>query len=716
MANLFYMPFRPAYDSAGVSIPGAKAYFTVDPGNVAADVYSDEALTTVRSNPVIANGVGKFPTTYLDPAVTYRVRIYGRNATVSVDTPLEEFSPYVPGMLAEEGIFEDTVAAIEESAEAAADSAAAAIDAMNAIIAAQAGEDIGVYAIPTFTPEMFGATGGDADVDGPALEAMAGALSAAGRGVINFYPGREYLVGNQTLNGSTPFGTFRYAPDIPYIVEIDTCDGPVVINGNGAKIKCIDNARYGTFNADGSDYAPVLPFNDPTYAATPYFSMLYIHDCSGSVKVASGLELDGNIGAANIGGGYGDAGTQMGMSGVVVENNTGPVDVSGVYAHHHGLDGAIVDGPGELDVIEGGSFNNCQFLNNGRQGLSWVGGNGWTFNNCLFNETGRDIGDLTASLPGAGVDIEPEGGKYCINGTFNNCQYTDCAGVGFLIPTGTTNAFNITCNDCVAIGTTTFSLWPNARYFRWNGGLIMGAIIYLKSSATNPQEAAQIKGARLVWNLAWSPTGTLYGYGATRGFDPTGSSENVLWDDCSFEDYAADDTEAQSKAFDFRGHFRNCYFSAAIAGGYGSHQGTTEGPRTTFNQHWAGIPSAAVVAVVGGATAYSGPSLDSFVFNGTRYQADTDRATYKKLYYGSATVDPASLAAGAKTTIATMTITGAALGDRVEDTSFSLDLAGARIHAWVSAANTVSYYFVNENGANPLDLASGTLRVKVRQA
>ena len=32
--------------------------------------------------------------------------------------------------------------------------------------------------------------------------------------------------------------------------------------------------------------------------------------------------------------------------------------------------------------------------------------------------------------------------------------------------------------------------------------------------------------------------------------------------------------------------------------------------------------------------------------------------------------------------------------------------------AWVSAANVVSYYAINTNGANPLDLASGTLSVK----
>lgn len=80
---------------------------------------------------------------------------------------------------------------------------------------------------------------------------------------------------------------------------------------------------------------------------------------------------------------------------------------------------------------------------------------------------------------------------------------------------------------------------------------------------------------------------------------------------------------------------------------------------------------------------------------------------------GTATYDPPNLVAvGDKTTIQTMTVTGAALGDMVE-ASFSVSLAGARIFAWVSAANTVSYYFVNENGGANLDLGSGTVRARV---
>lgn len=81
----------------------------------------------------------------------------------------------------------------------------------------------------------------------------------------------------------------------------------------------------------------------------------------------------------------------------------------------------------------------------------------------------------------------------------------------------------------------------------------------------------------------------------------------------------------------------------------------------------------------------------------------------------TATYDPGSLATGASTSIQTITVTGAALRDSVS-TTFSLDLAGATISSWVSASNTVSYFFTNTNGTNPLDLASGTVTATVTKA
>jgi hypothetical protein len=79
---------------------------------------------------------------------------------------------------------------------------------------------------------------------------------------------------------------------------------------------------------------------------------------------------------------------------------------------------------------------------------------------------------------------------------------------------------------------------------------------------------------------------------------------------------------------------------------------------------------------------------------------------------GSATYDPASLADGAGATT-TVTVTGAALGDFAL-ASFSLDLQGILLTAYVSAADTVSVRFQNET-TGTIDLGSGTLRARVLQ-
>jgi hypothetical protein len=87
-------------------------------------------------------------------------------------------------------------------------------------------------------------------------------------------------------------------------------------------------------------------------------------------------------------------------------------------------------------------------------------------------------------------------------------------------------------------------------------------------------------------------------------------------------------------------------------------------------------------------------------------------STYSR-WQNTATYDPASLAAGTVGTAQTLSIPGAALGDVVE-ASFSLDLAGADLRAWVSAADTVKYQFRNPTAA-PIDLASGTVKCRVKK-
>lgn len=92
-------------------------------------------------------------------------------------------------------------------------------------------------------------------------------------------------------------------------------------------------------------------------------------------------------------------------------------------------------------------------------------------------------------------------------------------------------------------------------------------------------------------------------------------------------------------------------------------------------------------------------------------QGSLSRAFFGKVLHAAATYNPGSLADGAGETT-TVTVPNAAVGD-FAFCSFSLDAQDSTWTAWVSAANTVSVRVQNESTTNPLDLASGTLRVGV---
>jgi hypothetical protein len=146
---------------------------------------------------------------------------------------------------------------------------------------------------------------------------------------------------------------------------------------------------------------------------------------------------------------------------------------------------------------------------------------------------------------------------------------------------------------------------------------------------------------------------------------------------------------------------RSCHHLSLVGNAFGNTQ--------TTRPLIVGMYNAYMVTELGTATETTGPVFDNAGSSSTRLNSIT--ATL----FGSAAYDPPSLALGASGAIQTMTVTGVQPGDAVEDVSFSADQAGVVFHAWVSAANTVSYFAQNVAGANPTDLPSGTVRVKVRR-
>lgn len=134
---------------------------------------------------------------------------------------------------------------------------------------------------------------------------------------------------------------------------------------------------------------------------------------------------------------------------------------------------------------------------------------------------------------------------------------------------------------------------------------------------------------------------------------------------------------------------------------------TSAAPRMVYGS---GTPEGSVTAPVGSIFQRSDGAYGTSVYvkengSGTAGWKATGGLT------GSATFNPADLADGTGETT-TVTVTGAALGDYAV-ASFSLDLQGLIMTAWVSAADTVSVRFQHEVGGANINLASGTLRARV---
>lgn len=133
-ADLFLLPFRPAFTPDGKIAPGAKLYFYQHQTFDAYPVYTDASLTIELPNPVTANAAGIWPNVYLDDSLVYRVVLRDKN-----DVILNDVDPYLPNTL--DGLTEDLedlasqVASNLEDAQEAADRAygyAAAIETVTA--------------------------------------------------------------------------------------------------------------------------------------------------------------------------------------------------------------------------------------------------------------------------------------------------------------------------------------------------------------------------------------------------------------------------------------------------------------------------------------------------------------------------------------------------------------------------------------------------------
>ena len=258
--------------------------------------------------------------------------------------------------------------------------------------------------------------------------------------------------------------------------------------------------RYGSFDPKTRQVfeAPAAFFVDRSYAAD-VGTCLVLSQCD-NVSI-SGLSINGNSASAVVGGHWGDTGIQLNYDGVFVSGSR-RITLRGLALHHLGRDGIQVlnnltkslDDPQQESILLDGL--SCRY--NGRQGLSITGANGLRAVNCDFSHTGRvlitALGRALVSNPGAGVDIEPEGG-FVTNVRFDNCRFVDNAGQG-LVSDRQGNAHtvkNIVVANSLLWGTTNWSAWVTHPGFLFQNSRIYGAFVH-GCQAENAAEATRFVG------------------------------------------------------------------------------------------------------------------------------------------------------------------------------------------------------------------------------
>jgi len=368
------------------------------------------------------------------------------------------------------------------------------------------------------TPEQFGALGDGVTNDTDAFAAMATFVNKRRGGAISLRP-TTYIVGKQAPDPT--MSAYAFAP--ADILEFDGCSEQLSIVGNGARIRCADGLRFGTFDpSTGEPTANTMPYYGQGELATPYVAMISAKNCSGGIDI-SNLELDGNLQRLMIGGPYGDTGRQIPAVGLRLLNNSCSEQVTQVYTHHHALDGLYIDGPAERNAAS--TIESVVSEYNVRQGCSLVGGRNYSFKDCRFNHTGKAG---LASAPGAGIDIEAET-KPIRNLSFSGCEFSNNTGVGMLADSG--DSESATLDNCRFVGTTAWSAWPRKPLFRFTACTFVGSICNTFGDV-DPERAAQFANCVFLDDASLSPTGEVFK--PSVAIASLNICKNVLFDGCRF--------------------------------------------------------------------------------------------------------------------------------------------------------------------------------------
>jgi hypothetical protein len=368
----------------------------------------------------------------------------------------------------------------------------------------------------------FGAIG-DGKTNNTVAFQKASAYLQNNGGTLIIDPG-TYIVGKQKLSGNyLAGGSFMPEP----ILSFSDSKKPIIILGYDAILKAADGLKFGSFNPVTGDKDSIRgKGNESDYYAAPFIFIYAVRCDSISIK---GITLDGNSGKLDIGPSFGPEGIQLPAIGIGLYSNKN-VEIADCYIHHFALDGIIISWAGlkESDPIYPHTITNVKAEFNGRQGISWVGGNSLTVINSEFSSTGKGLnnGIPVVSKPSAGIDIEIEN-SIIRNGKFINCLVYNNSGPG-VISIGYTTS-NINFKKCTFIGTTNSAVYPKSEGFSFDNCTFVGMVQRIFGSQ-DKSKATTFTDCLFTLDSTKSPNGKVYG--DTWEFY---EGQNVLFKNCEFD-------------------------------------------------------------------------------------------------------------------------------------------------------------------------------------
>jgi hypothetical protein len=360
--------------------------------------------------------------------------------------------------------------------------------------------------------------------------------------ILNIPPGHYYVRGQRNITAAeraaNPLREFYIFEPIFKVSGLKYLE----IRGNGATISLDWHQRFGAFELDGTP-SPVRRNNfdeKPQYHAA-VGPVIDLWDAKGPM-IVNDLTFVCIQDKLVLGNEFGDTGRQVPGTAIVLDGCPG-AKISRITTRGMPLDGITVRDTWQkrpLGAVT--TIDNVHCEGSGRQGLSWIGGNGLTVTNSRFTKTGRGA---VSSLPKAGLDIEPNAKptQWTRNGLFKGCTFDDNAGPGFVAPFDRTNATAsidggyAKFEDCTFIGQTTFSAKieaPSISFARCKFfGTVWGASDGLGiDGVRNAQRAT-------TWtDCAFSDTINGVKAFGSRTLEASGTA-NAKWTGCNFTNTAA---------------------------------------------------------------------------------------------------------------------------------------------------------------------------------